>query len=53
MSRKIVAGKTFLLELNSSNCPVKLKEENQLDEAIYLNIEPILVILTLIIISVH
>ena len=38
MSRKLVAGKTFLLELNSSNCQLKLKEEHQLDEAIYLNI---------------
>ena len=35
---KIVAGKTFLQYLNCFNCHVKLTEEIQLGEAIYLNI---------------
>ena len=33
-----MAGKTFLLELNCFNCHIKLTEEMQLGEAIYLNI---------------
>ena len=35
---KIVAGKTFLQYLNCFNCHVKLTEETQLGEAVYLNI---------------